>query len=64
MNRLKGPCKMARMVICLQTSTLFRIHVNGRMTSNSVFFLCFCIMHCYIIVQHKPKKCTFSDLIF
>lgn len=43
MNRLKGPCKMARMVICLQTSTLFRIHVNGRMTSNSVFF--FVLLH-------------------
>jgi len=58
MKRLKGSCKMARMTLCLQTSTLFWIHVNGRMTSNSVF-LCFCTMHCYVIVQHKLKKCTF-----
>jgi len=26
--------------------------------------LCFCNVHCNIIIQYKPTKCTFSKLIF
>ena len=33
---------------------------DDEMTMTVMVFLCFCTVHCNIIIQYKPTKCTFS----
>jgi hypothetical protein len=50
------------------------LRTNGRLTdlcyvlynnvSTSKGILCFCTVHCNIIIKYKPTKCTFPKLIF
>jgi hypothetical protein len=41
------------------------IFINYRVLGYNIPSLCFFFtMHCYIITQHKPTKCTYSKLVF
>ena len=42
-----------------------RIRVNYKVLGYNIPSLCFfCTVHCDIITQHKPTKCTYSKLVF